>query len=310
MTSKTRHGRVLWSLLLLFSLGATACGGPTEQAPRETGARQGPKIVVGSANFSESEILGEIYAQALEHEGYEVERRFQIGSREIYAPALERGDISLMPEYVEAIYRHVTGEDGPGEPDQIVSRLNEALEPKGLRALEPAEAENRDGQAVTAQTAQRLNLRNVSDLGPHAGEMIFSGPPECRERPACLQGLRDVYGLEFKEFKGLDGQARYAAVSEGTVDIIQVFTTDGAIAARELVVLNDDKGISGDQRIVPVVRADLVEAHGDDLVELLDSISAALATEDLVEMNRQVDVDRADPAEAARDWLEENDFVA
>jgi osmoprotectant transport system substrate-binding protein len=164
---------------------------------------------------------------------------------------------------------------------------------------------------VTGETAEEFGLSTVSDLQPVAGEMIFGGPPECPERPLCLQGLTDVYGLEFAEFVPLDvgGPITVAALESGEIDVGLLFTTSGIIAANEWVSLEDDMGLNPAENIVPAIRTEVVDAYGDDLVSLLDSFSEALTTEDLTAMNARADLDQEDPALIATDWLTENGFI-
>jgi osmoprotectant transport system substrate-binding protein len=178
-----------------------------------------------------------------------------------------------------------------------------------LLAYSPAQDKN--AYVVTGETAEEFSLANVSDLQPVAAEMIFGGPPECPERPLCLPGLEEVYGLEFAEFVPLDagGPITVAALEGGEIDVGLLFTTSGVIAANDWVSLEDDMGLNPAENIVPAIRTEVVEAYGDDLVALLDSYSEALTTEDLTEMNARADLDQEDPALIAEEWLTTNGFL-
>lgn len=294
--------RLLPCVFVLVGVIAAACG-------RESG---GPTITVGSANFSESVILAEIYAQALEAEGYDVARKLNIGSREVYIPALERGEIDLLPEYTGNLLRFLTGEEElPETADAVYQAVAGELDDRNLTALEPSEAEDKDAFAVTKATADRLDLEKVSDLAPHASTLVVGGPPECPQRPACLMGLQDTYGLRFEEFKALDeaGPTTVAALEGGEVDVALLFTTQGVIAEKGFVVLEDDRGIAGFQNIFPVARDEIVETYGDELVTLLNSLTAKLTTEDLTDLNKRADVDKDDPDDIAGSWLRDNGVI-
>ncbi|HUP84717.1 MAG TPA: ABC transporter substrate-binding protein [Acidimicrobiales bacterium] len=265
-------------------------------------------LTVGGTNFSEQEIVAEIYAQCLEAAGFKVDTKLKIGSREIVLPALEKGDIDLYPEYVGTLLTFLKGTP-TSDVDKTVADLQAALKAKNLQVLEPAEAEDKNGFAVTKATADRLKLRTLSDLKGKASDLVFGAGPECDQRPLCLVGLKDTYGLGFKEVKKLDsgGPLTKDALEKGDIDVGLIFTSDGAVAARGFVVLEDDKNLQPPDNVVPIVRTDVVKG---DLEELLNSISAKLTTEGLSALNKQVDIDKADPADVAKTWLQENGFIA
>ena len=297
-----RKGAVL-STLLAVALVVGACGSDDDA--------DGPTIVVASFNFGESLILGEIYAQVLEEEGYPVERNLGLGSREVVKPALESGEIGLVPEYTGSLGNFL-GVTPTADEQSTWQAVKDAFEPEGVTLLGYAPAQDKNGFVVTGDTAASLGLAKVSDLGPVASGLVFGGPPECPERLNCLPGLESVYGLTFAEFKPLDvgGPLTVAALESGDVDVGVLFTTDGVIAAKGLVLLDDDQGLNPAENIVPAVRMDIVDAYGDDLVGLLDEVSSAITTPDLTELNRRAGIDQEDPAAIAADWLAENGFVS
>ena len=289
--------------LLAMALVAGACGSGDDA--------DGPTIVVASFNFGESLILGEIYAQVLEDEGYPVERSLGLGSREVVKPALESGEISLVPEYTGSLGNFL-GVTPSADEQATWQAVKDAFEPEGVTLLGYAPAQDKNGFVVTGDTAASYGLGKVSDLLPVASGLVFGGPPECPERPHCLPGLESVYGLIFAEFKPLDvgGPLTVAALLSGDIDVGVLFTTDGVIAAKGLVLLDDDRGLNPAENIVPAVRLDIVDAYGDDLVELLDKVSAAITTPELTEMNRRAGIDQEDPADIAAEWLADKGFVS
>jgi osmoprotectant transport system substrate-binding protein len=266
------------------------------------------ELTVGGTNFSEQEIVAEIYAQCLEAAGYKVDTKLKIGARDIVLPALEKGDIDLYPEYVGTLLTHLKGTP-TSDIDKTVSDLQAALKAKDLQVLEPAEAEDKNGFAVTKATADKLKITSLSDLKGKESGLVFGAGPECEERPLCLIGLKETYGLNFKEVKKLDsgGPLTKDALEKGEIDVGLIFTSDGAVAARGFVVLEDDKNLQPPDNVVPIVRTEVLKG---ELEELLNSISAKLTTAGLSELNKAVDIDKADPADVAKSWLEENGFLA
>jgi osmoprotectant transport system substrate-binding protein len=301
--------RLLCPLLVVLVLAGCLPTGPE----REPVADVDPQAVtVASFNFSESTLLAELYAQALEDVGLPVVREFDVGPRELMQPALEQGLVDLVPEYLGSALAYfdpgaaVASLDAPA----VHKRLVDTLGRSGVEVLAPAPAQNQNGFAVTAATAERYGLRTISDLAPVAGELAFGGPPECRERRLCLVGLETTYGLQFAEFVVLDsGERRTRALTEGQVDVALVFTTDGHLATGQFALLADDRGLQPAENVVPVVRRQMVERYGDRLVDRLDEVSAALTTDDLAQLNRRVDIDGEEPAVVVAAWLREQNLA-
>jgi len=289
--------------ILGLALMATACGSGD-------GAEEGDPIRVASFNFNESVIVAEIYAQGLEANGYTVERQLNLGNREVVKPALESGEIDLVPEYIGTVAGFL-GAEASADSEATWQAAQAAWEEGGITLLAFSPAQDKNAYVVTAETAEEFELATVSDLQPVAGEMSFGGPPECPERPLCLQGLTDVYGIEFAEFVPLDtgGPITVAALEGGEIDVGLLFTTSGVISANQWVSLEDDMGLNPAENIVPAIRTEVVDAYGDELVALLDSYSEALTTEDLTEMNARADLDQEDPALIAEEWLTGNGFI-
>ena len=289
--------------VLAMALVAAACGSGD-------GAVDGEPIKVASFGFNESVIVAEIYAQGLEANGYTVERKLNLGNREVVKPALESGEIDLVPEYIGSLAGFLEVEQS-ADSQATWENAKAAFEESGVTLLQYSPAQDKNAYVVTAETAAELGLTTVSDLQPVAGDLIFGGPPECPERPLCLQGLEEVYGLEFAEFKSLDaaGPITIAALEGGEIDVALLFSTQGIIAEKGWVSLEDDQGLNPAENLVPAIRTEVVEAYGDDLVALLESFSEALTTEDLTELNKRADLDQEDPALLAEEWLTSFGFI-
>jgi len=265
------------------------------------------KVVVGSTNFPEQLILAHIYGNVLEAQGVEVNKRMNLGSREIVFPALESGELDLLPEYTGALLAHLTeGKSGVYEEEAVIEALRDRL-PEGIVMLEPAAAQNKDALVVTQETADKHNLEAVSDLQGKAGDMIVGGPPEMETRRVGVPGLKEVYGIEFGEFRSLDagGPLTAGALQNGDIDVARMFTTQGMIDQRGWVVLEDDKDLVPAQNLVPVARK---EALNDKIRSALREVSANLTTQGLQDMNRRVSVDKVSPEQLAKEWVEEHDL--
>jgi len=292
---------------VLVLLVLAACGRPVPpKVPDRPPSRTDDAVVVASFDFPESAILGELYAQALEGAGVPVRRELLLGPRELVAPALEQGLVDVVPEYLGTALAYLGGEQPePATEEATHERLAEAFAPLGVRLLEPARAEDQNSLVVTEGTALVYDLRTTSDLADVATTFRMGGPPECPERAFCLQGLEQVYGLQFGRFVPLDsgGPLTLAALREQNVDVGVLFSTDPNLVGREFVELADDRSLQPAENVVPAVRAAVLERWGNELREPLDAVSAALTTEELRELNRQVVLGGATPRRAARTWL-------
>ncbi|HQY98423.1 MAG TPA: ABC transporter substrate-binding protein [Propionicimonas sp.] len=273
---------------------------PATSAPASESAAQ-PAIVVGSANFPESELLAEIYAGALKAKGVEVSTKLNIASRETYVPALKAGEIDLIPEYTGAFASYLNKDSDTSNEAAALASLKAAL-PENLTALEPSSAQDKDSITVTRATADKYSLKTIDDLVPVAGELVLGGPPEWKERAAGIPGLEKTYGLKFKEFKPLDvaGPLTVQALKNGQVQAANLFTTDPAIKANDFVALEDTKSFFGAQNVIPV----LTKAKATPEVSAaLNAVSAKLDTDTLATLVTKVVVDKADAADVAAEWL-------
>lgn len=292
--------------LAAAALLISGCSDPTEE--KTSGAPEGAAdggsetITIGSAAFPESEIIAEIYAQALEAKGVEVERKMQIGSREVYAKALESGEIDLVPEYTGNLLTFFDPKTEAAGPEEIEAALPEAL-PEGTKILAAAEAEDKDSLNVTRETAEEHNLSTIADLA-ELDKVSIAANPEFAERSYGIPGLAEVYGVTDVDFVPIDdggGPATVKALLDGDVIVANVYSTTPAIGENDLVTLDDPENLIAAQRVVPFIRT---EAATDDVVAVLDAISQILTTEDLIEMNtRSAGDEKASPATIAEDWL-------
>ena len=287
---------------LALALVATACGG-------SGGSTEGEPINVASFGFNESVIVAEIYAQALERAGYTVDRSMNLGSREVVKPALENGEIDLVPEYIGTIDSFLGGSP-TSDADATYEEAKGLYEELGVTLLAYSPAEDKNAYVVTAETADELGLVKISDLADVAGELKFGGPPECPEREFCLQGLETVYGLQFAEFVPLDaaGPITIAALEGGDIDLALLFSSQGVIAEKGWVVLEDDQGLQPAENLVPAIRQAVVDAYDSALTDLLSEVSGKINQADLTEMNKRADLDGEDPALIAGEWLDDNGY--
>ena len=286
-------------------LALSACGGDPLEAEPAAPADEST-ISIGSANFPESELLAEMYAQVLEAEGIEVERNFNIGARDLYLAALQDGSIDLLPEYNGALYSSLVeggAPEGVTSPEEVYDALQEVM-PEGIITLEQSEAEDKDTLAVLPETAEEYDLTTIEDLAPVAGEMTVAAGPEWADRFQGLLGLKELYGIEFGTFTPLDagGPLTREALLSGQADVANIFSTDSIIETEDLVVLEDTKNLYLSENIVPIIRESKVN---DTITEALNEVSAALTTENLTEYLAKVQVDKQSSKEVAAAFIEE-----
>lgn len=291
-------------LLSIFALVIAACGGGA--------VGEKVSLTIGSFNFAESQILAEIYGQALAGDGHTVQYKHKLGNREIVFPALEKGDINFVPEYLATSLAFVTkATDKVGDPERALPAFRDALKPKGIVALDFSPAIDTNAFVVTKATAQKHNLKKMSDLAAVSKQLVLGAPPECPQRAFCLQGLKSTYAIEFREFRPLDagGPLTVAAVEAGQVDVGLLFSTDAQIAAKGFVLLEDDKKLQAADNVIPVVRQDVHDRAGGTFVSRINDISKKITTDKLTALNGKVSIDKKDPAEVARDFLRAEGLV-
>ena len=316
--------RQRWLMLLLLLVAALAvagCGddddddGGGESAPagesagiKKNNANASTTLTIGSKNFTEQKILGEIYAQALEAAGYTVEKELNLGDEKIALKALEAGEISAYPEYTGTALLSFFGVQADKLPDderEAYEQAKKGFAEKNLTALEPTPFTNSNEVAVTKETADKLGLEKISDLRGKASELRMYGTPECRQRLDCLLGLQQVYGIDFKKFVPVDIALRHEVLSKGQADVSIVFTTDPQNKREGFVLLEDDKGIFPPYNSTLVVRNDVIEKAGPDLETVVKQVNEGLTDEVMQELNARVDLDKETPEAVAGQYLSE-----
>ncbi len=282
-----------------LTLGGCASSGSLDGGSEES---SGDTITIGSANFSENVLLAHIYAEALEDAGVATTVKPNIGSREVIIPALQDGSIDIVPEYSGALLAYLGGDETAFSSEDVLKALD-AVVPEGTTLLEAASAEDKDTLVVTAETAEKYNLVSIGDLQPVAGELVLGGPPETKDRRAGVPGLKELYDVTFGEFKSVDlgGPLTVAGLNGGDIDVALMFTTQSAIAENNFVSLEDPEYMSLAENIIPIVRSDRAD---DTVTEALNAVSAKLTTEDLIRMNREIEVEKKDPQKVARAYVD------
>jgi osmoprotectant transport system substrate-binding protein len=312
-----------WKLALVvfaaLALVATACGDDDE--PTDTGGGttappaevpDGPEIVIGAQDFSESLILSEIYKQGLEAKGYTVSIQEVGGFRDLLFGAFDSGDVNFAPEYVASQLEFLN--DFAGEAtndiDETFGKLEPRLGERNMVAFEPSDAANTNAFVVTTETAEDLGLETISDLAENAADLTLGGPQDCEENAFCIPGLRDVYGIDLSaNFTPLDAGLVPDALDSGDIDVGVMFSTDGPLASGDYVVLEDDEGLFNADNVFVVTTEEVAEAYGDDFETAIDAITGALTTEVLVELNGRFSLDNEDPDVIAADFLADNDLA-
>ncbi|MFI2644029.1 ABC transporter substrate-binding protein [Streptomyces sp. NPDC018610] len=303
---------------MLLPLLAACASGPSLEHRDQVTAPPGDSrhLTVGSAGFTESDLLAQMYALLLDRAGYETEL-ITVANRELYEPALESGRIDVVPEYAATLADWLNakahGADAPpaGSPDlaTTMSALRRLAAPRGLTVLDPGRAVDQNAFAVSAAYARRHRLKTLSDLGAAGLEVRLAAGDECVRRPYCEPGLRKTYGIRITGIdpKGVGTTQAKQAVRGGRDQMVLTTTTDATLDAFGLVVLADDKHLQNADHVVPVVNR--ARAGGPGVTRVLDRLNQVLTTADLASMNRQVDSWRRLPADVARAYLEDKGLL-
>jgi len=295
MTLSGRFGRLL-ALGMLLALVLSACGGSASSAP----------IKVGSKDFTEEFIVGEMYALILENEGFKVERKLNLGGTPVAQAAITKGDIDLYPEYTSTGLLTVLKKDPIADPAQTLSTVKSEYEKQfKLTWLTASPFNDTNGLATTQAVADKYCLKTNSDLAAKASELRFGGPAEFAEREDGIKGLAKTYGgFVPKELKQLGtGPLRYDALKNGDIDVVVVFTTDARIASDKLVVLQDDKTFYPIYNIAPVVRQDTLQSN-PKIADALNKLAPLLTDDVITGLNAQVDIDKKEFAAVAKAFLD------
>jgi osmoprotectant transport system substrate-binding protein len=307
----TRTRRTARALLVLAAAawGAFACTSQTGTAPPSPASDKGTIVVGVSGAFAENQLVAEMYALVLEDAGYTVERDTDIHSRESSQSALESGQIDVKPEYLSSLLLFVDpSATASNDPADVAAKVQAALAPKGIQVLKPSPAQDTNVFVANAQTADRYDLSTMSSLAPVAGKLTVGAPPECPQRPFCLTGLRDVYGITFWDFEPLDtgGPLTVEALRSDEIQIGLLFSTDPSIQVNGFVPLVDDLHLQNAENITPVIRTDALD---DRVRATLDGVSAALTTDKVTTLVGEVTVNGEAVTDVARAFLVANDLL-
>ena len=302
--------RSFWAVaaMLVVTVVAASCSKKSTTTTSSPSAPTKPSVTVGSVTFSESQIVAEMFAQVLEKGGYKVSRQLTLGNRQILQPAMP-SSIQVAPEYVGSLLAYLKGTKS-SDPVSETAQDNALLAPKGLTALDPSAANDTNAFVVTKDTATKYNLSKVSDLKPVVSKLTLGGPPECATNPLCLPGLKSVYGITGLKFQpiGACDSATANALDNGGVDIAELCSTQSIIAKKGWVVLDDDKKLQPADNITAEVSVPLIQAQ-PDIKTALASVLSKLTTQNIVQLNAQVDIDHKDAATVARDFLTSNGLL-
>ncbi len=286
-----------------LALGACSSGDPLDSGD---GGDAPGTLVVGSQDYYSNEIIAEIYAQALEAEGYQVDRQMRIGQREVYLPEVEAGSIDVFPEYTGNLLQYWQPDTEARTSDDVYAALREAV-PEGLRVLDQAPATDQDSYNVTETFSQEYDVTSLADLADVPVPITLGGNSELESRPYGPEGLASVYGVEvgFTPIEDSGGPLTVKALQDGDVQMVNIFSADPSIARNDLVTLEDPEGLFLASNVVPLVS----EAVDDQAAEIIDTVSAALTADELVRLNSRSVDEQLSASVLAKDWLEAQGLV-
>ncbi len=307
-------------LALALSLGVVACGSSDDDSTSssEEGGSAGAivanpdnakvSLTIGSKNFPEQEILGEIYAQALKAAGYKVKSDLNLGSETVARQAVKSGAISGYPEYASTALTSFFGvepEEVPAGATPAYEKAKGEFEKEGLTAFPPTPFASANAVGTTTKFAEKEGLETISDLEGKSQSMTLYGSPECRQRIDCLAGLEKYYGLKFKAFHPVDISLRYKVLENGQADLSILFTTDPQLAAEKdkFVILEDDKEVFPAGNVIFVSKKSTVEKAGPDYEATIVEVQKGLTLEVMQELDARVELEKQTPKEAAAAYL-------
>ena len=299
--------RRISAVLATFALVLAGCGGDDDDGG--DAAPSDRTVTIGSKNFTEAIILGELYKQALEAKGYTVSLKSSVGSTEIIDRALTSGEIDMYPEYTGTMLTVVFGNDEPqDDAEETYDTAKELYEERGQTLFEMTPFSDSDALAVTTAYAEEHELEEIGDLAG-VGNFKLGGQPEFETRLQGLVGVKENYGIEDVTFVPFTGISPYEALDQGAVDVAAIFSTDPPLASGDYVVLDDPEANFGFQNVAPVVDQELADELGDDFRETIDAVSEQLTEEAIIAMNSAVAIDQRPADEVAREFLEANELL-
>ena len=298
---------------------ASSGGGGSSSTPaasakviKANSANGSKTVTIGSKNFTEEFILGQIYAQALKAAGYNVKTQLNLGSEQIALRALKSGQVDAYPEYTGTALTSffklkATAVPHDEQKAYALARANFAKE--GLTALAPTPFTDSNGVGMLKSKADQLGVSKISDLKSKAPQLSFSGTPECPQRPDCLLGLKQVYGLKFKSVSAVDPSLRHSVLDSGKADVSIVFTTDGQLAQGKEKLLQDDKHLFPPYNVTLVFKKSALDKLGPDAQKTIALVQRGMTTQAMQELNSRVDIDKKTPAEVAKEYLKESGYT-
>jgi osmoprotectant transport system substrate-binding protein len=312
-------------LVLVLVLGVAACGSSNNNSTSTSAGGGGGQIVsnpkngnvtltIGSKNFTEQIILGEIYSQALEAAGYKVDKKLDLGSETVALQALKSGQISGYPEYASTAltsFFHKQPEQVPGDAQKAYQDANAEFQKEGLTAFPPTPFTSANAVGTLKTTADKLGLKDVSDLTGKSQKLSLYGSPECRQRIDCLLGLQKYYGLQFKKFVPVDIGLRYTVLDKGQADLSILFTTDAQLAPPQdkYVILTDDKHVFPAGNVIFVTDQGVAKKAGPDYQKTITQVQSGLTTKAMQELDARVDIDHQQPADVAKQYLKAAGYI-
>ncbi|HEV7845900.1 MAG TPA: glycine betaine ABC transporter substrate-binding protein [Thermoleophilaceae bacterium] len=322
-----KHRWLMLLALLIAAIAVAGCGnddngdGGSSSSSNTTDQQAGiqkndknstTKLTIGSKNFTEQKVLGEIYVQALQAAGYDVSKELNLGDEKTALKALEGGNISAYPEYTGTAllsFFGYTADKLPSDEQQAFDLAKKGFAKKNLTALPPTPFVSSNEVAVTQETADKLGLKKISDLEGKSQDLTLYGSPECRQRLDCKLGLEKVYGLKFKKFVPVDLALRHEVLKKGQADVSIVFTTDPQNKREHFVLLEDDKGMFPPYNSTLVVRNDVLDKAGPDFQKTIELVNKGLTDDVMQELNARVDLDKETPEAVAGEYLKESGLL-
>ena len=317
------RGVFMLAVAAILAVGIAACGGGSSSTSGTSGssanliqsnpANKDVKITVGSKNFTEEYILGEIYAQGLQAAGYDVSTKLNLGSETIAKKAIQDGQISGYPEYTSTAlgsFFQVPANKIPSDAQQAYTQAKADLAKEGLVAYPPTPFADSNAVGTLTSTAQKLGLKTISDLKGKSQNMVLAGSPECRERIDCLAGLEKNYGLQFKSFKPVDIGLRYTVLDKGDADLSILFTSDAQLAnSNKYTILEDDKGLIPSGNVIFIASKKVADQAGPDFGATIQKVQGNLTLPVIQELNSRVDIDKQEPSKVAHEYLVQSGYI-
>ncbi|HKB50634.1 MAG TPA: glycine betaine ABC transporter substrate-binding protein [Solirubrobacterales bacterium] len=324
MRITTKGGRAAAAVLfaLILTLGVAACGSSNDSSSSEGGGgaiASNPNngkvtLTIGSKNFPEQEILGEVYAQALQAAGYKVKKALNLGSETVALQTLKSGQISGYPEYASTALTSFFGiepEEVPAAAQPAYEKAKAEFEKEGLTAFPPTPFASANAVGTLKKTADKLGLKTISDLTGKSEKLSLDGSPECRQRIDCLAGLEKYYQLKFKSFTPVDIGLRYTVLEKGQADLSILFTTDAQLSAEKdkFVILEDDKEVFPAGNVIFVTKPSVAKKAGPDYEKTIVEVQKGLTLPVMQELDARVELEKQSPAKAAAAYLKEAGYT-